>query len=166
MGTGERSEKIRTYNFPQNRVTDHRIEVTLYNLMTFIGGDMDLMIEQLITYELEQKLAAVKNRALGIKDTPADRERRARVGAAAAKAAIERLGKKSLGRAALRPVLGAIKLRHGLKAIEPFEHGQQWAVRVQTQRDPGSQSATLSMPIVQRETATEITTITFATQQE
>jgi peptide chain release factor 1 len=61
VGTGERSEKIRTYNFPQNRVTDHRIEVTLYNLMTFIEGDMDLMIDPLIIYELEQKLAAVKS---------------------------------------------------------------------------------------------------------
>jgi peptide chain release factor 1 len=61
VGTGERSEKIRTYNFPQNRVTDHRIEVTLYNLMTFIEGNMDEMIGQLIAAELEQKLAAVKN---------------------------------------------------------------------------------------------------------
>src|SRR5437867_10023838 len=43
VGTGERSEKIRTYNFPQNRVTDHRIELTLYNLMTFIDGNMDPM---------------------------------------------------------------------------------------------------------------------------
>ena len=41
VGTGERSEKIRTYNFPQNRVTDHRIEVTLYNLANFIDGDLD-----------------------------------------------------------------------------------------------------------------------------
>ncbi len=41
VGTGERSEKIRTYNFPQNRVTDHRIEVTLYNLASFVEGDMD-----------------------------------------------------------------------------------------------------------------------------
>ena len=41
VGTGERSEKIRTYNFPQNRVTDHRIEVTLYNLAAFIEGDLD-----------------------------------------------------------------------------------------------------------------------------
>ena len=41
VGTGERSEKIRTYNFPQNRVTDHRIEVTLYNLANFIEGDLD-----------------------------------------------------------------------------------------------------------------------------
>jgi peptide chain release factor 1 len=60
VGTGERSEKIRTYNFPQNRVTDHRIEVTLYNLMNFIEGDMEPMIEPLMAHDLEQKLAAVK----------------------------------------------------------------------------------------------------------
>ncbi|MCI0747789.1 MAG: peptide chain release factor 1 [Verrucomicrobia subdivision 3 bacterium] len=60
VGTGERSEKIRTYNFPQNRVTDHRIELTLYNLMNFIEGDLDPMIEPLMAHELEEKLAAVK----------------------------------------------------------------------------------------------------------
>ena len=41
VGTGERNEKIRTYNFPQNRVTDHRIELTLYNLPAVIDGDLD-----------------------------------------------------------------------------------------------------------------------------
>src|SRR5688572_30321808 len=51
VGTGERHEKIRTYNFPQNRVTDHRIDLTLYNLMTFIEGNMDEMINQLIRSE-------------------------------------------------------------------------------------------------------------------
>ena len=56
VGTGERNEKIRTYNFPQNRVTDHRIEVTLYNLANFIDGDLDPMIEPLITHGMEQKL--------------------------------------------------------------------------------------------------------------
>ncbi|HMJ65786.1 MAG TPA: peptide chain release factor-like protein, partial [Candidatus Binatia bacterium] len=61
VGTGERSEKIRTYNFPQNRVTDHRIELTLYNLMTFIEGAMEPMIEPLMAYDLEQKLATVNN---------------------------------------------------------------------------------------------------------
>jgi peptide chain release factor 1 len=61
VGTGERSEKIRTYNFPQNRVTDHRIELTLYNLQTFIEGDMDPMIEPLMAHELEAKLDALKH---------------------------------------------------------------------------------------------------------
>src|SRR6266581_6583821 len=56
VGTGERSEKIRTYNFPQNRVTDHRIEVTLYNLSAFIEGDLDPIIEPLMSHEIETKL--------------------------------------------------------------------------------------------------------------
>ena len=59
VGTGERSEKIRTYNFPQNRVTDHRIELTLYNLAPFMEGDLDCMIEPLTVHELEEKLAAL-----------------------------------------------------------------------------------------------------------
>ncbi len=60
VGTGERSEKIRTYNFPQNRVTDHRIEVTLYNLANFIEGEIDPLIEPLMTHDLEEKLATLK----------------------------------------------------------------------------------------------------------
>lgn len=60
VGTGERNEKIRTYNFPQNRVTDHRIEVTLYNLSNFIDGDLDALIEPLITHDMEERLAALK----------------------------------------------------------------------------------------------------------
>jgi peptide chain release factor 1 len=60
VGTGERNERIRTYNFPQNRVTDHRIELTLYNLPTFIEGDIDGMIEPLMVNDLNEKLAALK----------------------------------------------------------------------------------------------------------
>jgi peptide chain release factor 1 len=60
VGTGERSEKIRTYNFPQNRVTDHRIEVTLYNLASFIDGDLDPMINPLIAHDMEERLAALQ----------------------------------------------------------------------------------------------------------
>jgi peptide chain release factor 1 len=59
VGTGERSEKIRTYNFPQNRVTDHRIEVTLYNLANFIEGDLDPLIDPLMTHDLETRLATL-----------------------------------------------------------------------------------------------------------
>ena len=59
VGSGERNEKIRTYNFPQNRVTDHRIEVTLYNLAIFVEGDMVEMIEPLMANELAEKLKAV-----------------------------------------------------------------------------------------------------------
>ncbi len=60
VGTGERSEKIRTYNFPQNRVSDHRIEVTLYNLANFIEGDLDPLLEPLMTHDVEEKLKALK----------------------------------------------------------------------------------------------------------
>ena len=59
VGTGDRSEKIRTYNFPQNRVTDHRVEVTLYNLSVFIDGDLDGLIDLLMTHEMETKLAGL-----------------------------------------------------------------------------------------------------------
>ena len=60
VGTGERNERIRTYNFPQNRVTDHRIELTLYNLPVVLEGDVDPIIEPLMADDLEQKLAALK----------------------------------------------------------------------------------------------------------
>ncbi len=50
IGTGERSEKIRTYNFPQGRVTDHRIGLTLYRLNDILEGDLDMIIDPLITY--------------------------------------------------------------------------------------------------------------------
>jgi peptide chain release factor 1 len=60
VGTGERNERIRTYNFPQNRVTDHRIELTLYNLPAFIDGDLDGIIEPLMARAFEDKLAMVK----------------------------------------------------------------------------------------------------------
>ena len=55
-----RSEKIRTYNFPQNRVTDHRIELTLYNLSRVIDGDLDPLINPLIANDLHEKLAKLK----------------------------------------------------------------------------------------------------------
>jgi peptide chain release factor 1 len=60
VGSGERNEKIRTYNFPQNRVTDHRIELTLYNLANFIDGDLDPLIDPLMTHDVEERLAALK----------------------------------------------------------------------------------------------------------
>jgi peptide chain release factor 1 len=60
VGTGERSEKIRTYNFPQNRVTDHRIELTLYNLPAFMEGDIDDIIEPLLANDLDERLKALK----------------------------------------------------------------------------------------------------------
>jgi peptide chain release factor 1 len=58
VGSGERNERIRTYNFPQDRVTDHRIELTVYNLAAIIDGDMDGILEPLMAHDLEQRLAA------------------------------------------------------------------------------------------------------------
>ncbi len=55
IGTGERSEKIRTYNFPQNRLTDHRISLNLYNLQNIIDGELDGLIDALIKYERSDK---------------------------------------------------------------------------------------------------------------
>jgi peptide chain release factor 1 len=60
VGTGERNERIRTYNFPQNRVTDHRIELTTYNLPAFIDGDIDSMIDPLMANDLQERLASLK----------------------------------------------------------------------------------------------------------
>lgn len=58
VGTGERSEKIRTYNWPQNRVTDHRIGVSSYNLPGVMAGDIDQFIEELSTRDEAGRLAA------------------------------------------------------------------------------------------------------------
>ncbi|MDD4125297.1 MAG: peptide chain release factor 1 [Eubacteriales bacterium] len=58
VGTGDRSERIRTYNYPQGRVTDHRIGLTLYSLEAFANGKMDEMIDALITADRAAKLAA------------------------------------------------------------------------------------------------------------
>lgn len=57
VGTGERSEKIRTYNFPQNRVTDHRINLTVYTLDQMVDGNLDGMIEALTTTHESERLA-------------------------------------------------------------------------------------------------------------
>jgi peptide chain release factor 1 len=56
VGSGDRSDKIRTYNFPQNRVTDHRIGLTLYNLSNIIQGDLGELIEQLKLADRTEKL--------------------------------------------------------------------------------------------------------------
>jgi peptide chain release factor 1 len=59
VGTGERSEKIRTYNYPQNRVTDHRINVSSYNLPAVLNGKLDEFIDELATREEAERLQAV-----------------------------------------------------------------------------------------------------------
>jgi peptide chain release factor 1 len=56
VGTGDRSAKIRTYNFPQNRVTDHRINVTLHELTRVLGGDVGPLIEALRLADVEERL--------------------------------------------------------------------------------------------------------------
>lgn len=57
IGSGGREEKIRTYNYPQNRVTDHRIDLTLYNLDMFMEGRMEGMTQALLASDLEERLA-------------------------------------------------------------------------------------------------------------
>ena len=59
VGTGDRSERIRTYNFPQGRVSDHRINLTLYKLDSFIDGDLDEMIDALITVDQTEKMSSI-----------------------------------------------------------------------------------------------------------
>ncbi len=56
VGTGDRSERIRTYNFPQGRVTDHRIGLTLYKLDAVMNGSLDELIDALITADRAAKL--------------------------------------------------------------------------------------------------------------
>ncbi len=58
VGTGERSEKIRTYNYPQSRVTDHRINISSYNLPAVMDGEIDTFIDELATREEADRLAA------------------------------------------------------------------------------------------------------------
>jgi peptide chain release factor 1 len=59
VGSGERSEKIRTYNYPQNRVTDHRIGLTLYRLESIVDGDLDEIIDELATTDQAERLQAI-----------------------------------------------------------------------------------------------------------
>ncbi|NLU08909.1 MAG: peptide chain release factor 1 [Clostridiales bacterium] len=61
VGTGDRSERIRTYNYPQGRVTDHRIGMTLYKLDSFLDGDIDEMVDALITSDQAEKMKTIGN---------------------------------------------------------------------------------------------------------
>ncbi len=56
IGSGDRSQKVRTYNFPQNRVTDHRINLSLYSLEKILAGDMDELIAAMKDYDRQQRL--------------------------------------------------------------------------------------------------------------
>jgi len=57
IGSGGREEKVRTYNYPQNRITDHRIELTLYNLESFVEGNIDDVVDKLVLHDLNERLA-------------------------------------------------------------------------------------------------------------
>ena len=59
-GSGDRSGRIRTYNFPQNRLTDHRIDLTLYSLDRIVEGDLDEVLSALAQHDVEERIAAVK----------------------------------------------------------------------------------------------------------
>jgi len=61
VGTGDRSERIRTYNYPQGRVTDHRIGLTLYKLESYLNGDIDEVINSLITADQSEKMKRMGN---------------------------------------------------------------------------------------------------------
>ena len=59
VGSGDRSERIRTYNYPQGRVTDHRINLTLYKLDEIVTGDLDVLINPLVNEFQAEQLAAL-----------------------------------------------------------------------------------------------------------
>lgn len=61
VGSGDRSEKIRTYNFPQSRVTDHRINKTVYSLASFLNGDIDYIVDELISVDTAERLKGDNN---------------------------------------------------------------------------------------------------------
>jgi peptide chain release factor 1 len=60
VGSGDRSDRIRTYNFPQGRLTDHRINLTLYKLLTIMEGDLDDVVQALQAHEAAEQLAALE----------------------------------------------------------------------------------------------------------
>jgi peptide chain release factor 1 len=63
VGSGDRSDRVRTYNFPQGRLTDHRINLTLYKLATILEGDLDDVAAALRAAQVAEQLAALEGRA-------------------------------------------------------------------------------------------------------
>ena len=59
VGSGDRSQRIRTYNFPDNRITDHRINLTLYKLDSILAGNLEPLTEALIDYDRQQQRSAM-----------------------------------------------------------------------------------------------------------
>ena len=64
VSTGDRSAKIRTYNYPQGRITDHRINYTIYNLSAFMDGDIQELIDNLTAADQAAKLAKMNQNAI------------------------------------------------------------------------------------------------------
>ena len=62
VGSGDRSERIRTYNFPQNRITDHRIDLTVHGIEQVLEGDLDALIDALFDADLRQRAEAITRR--------------------------------------------------------------------------------------------------------
>ncbi|MEK0438645.1 MAG: peptide chain release factor 1, partial [Verrucomicrobiota bacterium] len=62
VGSGDRSERIRTYNFPQNRITDHRIDLTVHGIEQVLEGDLDALIDALFDADLRRRAEAVTQR--------------------------------------------------------------------------------------------------------
>ena len=60
VGSGDRSERIRTYNFPQSRITDHRIGLTVHNLDAIMAGDLEEVVNAILAYRREEALAATR----------------------------------------------------------------------------------------------------------
>ena len=63
VGTGDRSEKIRTYNYPQGRVTEHRIKMTVHNLESVIDGELNEIVDSLITQSNAEKLLEIEEQS-------------------------------------------------------------------------------------------------------
>ena len=61
IGTGDRSERIRTYNFPQNRITDHRIGLTIQKLDQILSGKLDEVVDALVLFDQTSKMEQMKN---------------------------------------------------------------------------------------------------------